>query len=396
MAENANQWVISSRYGMLRDLLPIYSLYQLLLNLIVLGLALWLTLPSGHLPTWLVTPLLLGWVFQYVSRPSVMDVSNEHAAWLEELLDEQKYYDRSDSDGRWRATATNWWQRWPHQYIAFSPHGDGTRLVAPRDVMESMRAGLELVEEYGEVSFADDNRAFAFQEPEPEQLAWHMHVPGALLCALCVVAWISHIMIGGMAGWGVSGMALSQGRFETIFLHMFAHGNLMHLVMNMSVLVAIGGTLTARLGPAPLSWLRFVMLFLLSGLAGATLFLMLHPAGSVPMLGASGALYGLMGLLIRAPVSGGALLPVRSTRIQRVGWDLIKQNAFLFALLAVTSWSSGSAGGLAWEAHLGGFLFGLFVGPKFLPRTAPSAALVPGVSNTAGIEGSAPLASPSA
>lgn len=169
MAENANLWAIHSRYCMLRDLLPIYSLYQLTLNLIVLGLALWWTLPSGHLPTWLIAPLLLVWVLQYVSRPCVMDVSNEQAAWLEELLDEQKYYDLTDSDGRWRKTATNWWQRWPHQFIAFSPHGDGTRLVAPRDVMESMRAGLELAEEHGEVSFADDNRPSPSRNRSPSR-----------------------------------------------------------------------------------------------------------------------------------------------------------------------------------------------------------------------------------
>ena len=65
-------------------------------------------------------------------------------------------------------------------------------------------------------------------------------------------------------------------------------------------------------------------------------------------------------------------MSVRSTKIRRIGWDLIKQNIFLFGLLALMSWSSGSAGGLAWEAHLGGFLFGLFIGPKFLPRASTS------------------------
>ena len=178
-------------------------------------------------------------------------------------------------------------------------------------------------------------------------------------------------------------MALSQGRFETVFLHMFAHGGPMHLMMNLSALVGIGATLTSRLGAAPLNWLRFLSLFALGGLAGAALFLALHPAGTVPMVGASGGLYALVGLLIRTPPNGGAVLSVRSTRIRRIGWDLVTANLFLFALLALMAWASGTAGGLAWEAHLAGFLFGLFVGPKLLPSAATpeaSRAPAPGVS----------------
>lgn len=143
--------------------------------------------------------------------------------------------------------------------------------------------------------------------------------------------------------------------------------------------------------PTPLNWLRFLVLFILSGLAGAALFLTLHPAGTVPMLGASGALYGLIGLLIRAPANGGELLSVQSTRIRRIGLDLIKQNAFLFALLALMSWSNGGPGGLAWEAHLGGFLFGLFVGPKFLPRTSKSEETVSETLASAGKVAQLPL-----
>jgi membrane associated rhomboid family serine protease len=372
MADNATDLAIRSQHGMLRDLVPIYSLYQLLPNLVALGITLWLTHWLGHFPTGFMFILPLGWVYQYVSRPCTMTVSEEQAHWLEAVLDAQKFYARSEADGRWRTTGKEAWQRWRHHFIAFAPGSEGVTVIAPRDVMESLRASVEFAEEHGEVFFVDDGQPFEFAPPEPEQLAWHMHVPTALLGAICVVGWIWHIFLGGMASWGVSGLALSQRRFETIFLHMFAHGSLMHLVMNMSALLAIGGTLVARLGPAPLNWLRFLALYFFSGLAGAALFLALHPWGTVPMLGASGALYGLIGLLIRTPADGGALLSVKSTRIRRVGMDLIKQNAFLFAMLALMSWSAGGTGGLAWEAHLGGFLFGLLVGPKLLPRASTS------------------------
>ncbi len=263
MASNENELSIRSRHGALRDLLPIYSLYQLLPNLVALGFILWLSHGLEHFPTVGFFVVMLGWVFQFVSRPCVMTVSKEQAAWLEAILDEQGFYGQSESDGRWRTLETQSWQRWPHQFIEFAP-GDGVTLIAPRDVMVSLRASLELLEEHGELSYAPENRPFAFQTVEPEPLPWHMHVPTAVLGAACVIAWIGLLFTGGsdsVSGWGVSGMALSQGRYETIFLHMFAHGGAMHLVMNVTMLVAIGGTLTARLGRPPLNWLRFLLLF---------------------------------------------------------------------------------------------------------------------------------------
>jgi membrane associated rhomboid family serine protease len=379
MARTENELLkIRSRHGPLRDLVPIYSLYQLLPNLVVFTLVLWLSLWLGQLPSIIVMVVMLGWVFQFVSRPSEMVIAKEQAAWLEAVLEAQGFYGKSESDGRWRMLRSSWWQRWPHLFIEFVP-GDPVTVIAPRDVMNALRSALELVEEHGELRYASAAQPFAFeplkQEPEPE-LPWHMKVPAAVLGAVCVVAFLWVDFTGGVDGmsrWGLSASALSEGRFETVFLHMFAHGGPMHLAMNTTALVGIGATLTSRLGRFPLNWLRFLVLFFLSGLAGGALFLALHPMGTVPMVGASGALYGLIGLMIRTP-AGGTVLAVKSREIRRVGWDPVKQNAFLFALLALIAWTSGTAGGLAWEAHLGGFLFGLCIGPKLLPRAAETTA----------------------
>lgn len=375
MVGTENELSIRSRHGLLRDLVPIYSFYQLLPNLVALGVVLWLSLWLGHFPPIIAIFLMLGWVFQFVSRPCEMVIAKAQATWLEAVLEAQGFYGKSESDGRWRTLSAPWWQRWPHQCIEFVP-GDTVRVTAPRDVLESLRNSLELLEEHGELWFASENQPFAFEPAEQElaqQLPWRMKAPTALIGVACVVAFFWAIFTGGVDGmtrWGLSASALSQGKFETIFLHMFAHGGAIHLAMNMTVLAGIGPTLTSRLGRYPLNWLRFLLLFLLSGLAGAVLYLALHPIGTVPMVGASGALYGLIGLTIRTSADGGKIVAVKSKRIRRIGWDLVKQNAFLFALLGLIAWTSGTAGGLAWEAHLGGFLFGLFVGPKLLPRTA--------------------------
>lgn len=367
---------IYSHKGLLRDLVPIYSLYQLAVNVVALGLVLWLTLWLGHFPPVLTLAIMLGWVFQFVSRPSEMAITKEQAAWLEDVLEAQGFYSKTDTDGRWRLGGAAWWKPWPHFFIEFVP-GAAVTVIAPRDVMESLRDSLELLAEQDELLFAPQAEPFAFKPAEQEadvHQPWHTKVPTAVLGTTCVVTFLWFIVTGGvksMGQWGLSSAALAEGRFETIFLHMFVHGSGMHLAMNMTALAGIGPLLTSRLGRPPLSWLRFLMLFFLSGLAGGALYLTLHPIGMVPMVGASGALYGLVGLLIRTPGDDGGVLAVQSRRVRRVGLELVKQNAFLFALLAVMAWTNGTNGGLAWEAHLGGFLFGLFIGPKLLPRTTP-------------------------
>lgn len=375
---------VRSHYGLIRDLVPIYSLYQFLANSVVLGLVLWLSLWLGHFPPIVTIVIMLGWVSQFVSRPCEMVISKEQAAWLEAVLEAQGFYGRSGFDARWRTLGSPWWQRWSHQSIEFL-WGDTVKLIAPRDVVESLRSSLELQEEHGELWFASEAQPFAFEPAEQEaepQLPWHTKAPAAVLGAACVIAffWTTFTSgADGMTRWGLSASALSDRRFETILLHMFAHGGAMHLMMNMTVLAGVGPTLTSRLGQQPLNCLRFLLLFFFSGIAGAALYLTTHPVGTVPMVGASGALYGLLGLMIRTSADGRSVLPVKSRRIRRIGWDLVKQNVFLFALVALMAWTSGTTTGLAWEAHLGGFLFGLFLGPKLLPRakvTTPDGGLL--------------------
>ncbi len=360
---------IRSRHGWLRDLIPIYSLYQLVPNLAAIVLILWLYDWQALVTKDSVLPLMVGWMAQFMGRPSEMTVSHEEAAWVETALHDQTFYGRSDTDGRWWRTGQDWWQRWPHQFVELIP-GERVTLVAPRDVMEAIRTALEQMEEQGDSWFEGD-RPFALQPPETAPLRWTDHVPTIAIGAASVLTAVWLIATRGLDGivdWGLSAAALSQGRFETILLHMFAHGGVWHLVMNLSVLAAIGGMLTARLGPPPLAWLRFLLLFVLSALAGAALFLALHPTGSVPMVGASGGIYGLIALLLRTRPDGGPVLAVRSKKIRRSGWALVKENAFLFLLLALMSWVGDAAIGLAWEAHLGGFLFGLLAGPWLLPH----------------------------
>jgi len=198
---------------------------------------------------------------------------------------------------------------------------------------------------------------------------WHIplnaRLPACILVAIFISAWLAKFN-GGMADWGTSAEALRAGRFETVYLHMIAHAGIIHLAFNSICLVGIGGAVATLLGSGVARWARFAVLFMLSGLAGLVTFLAAHPNGSVPMLGASGAIYGLLGLLLRSPSQQGNLAPLWSPELRRGAVEFVKTNFLMFLYLTVPAMIAGQSGGVAWEAHLGGFLFGLIAAPVFL------------------------------
>lgn len=186
-----------------------------------------------------------------------------------------------------------------------------------------------------------------------------------LLCILLAGIWITHFISDWLPGWGISWSALMQGRLETVALHMFAHAGLMHLVCNVLALWSWGTQVMDRMGSFPSSLWRFSVFYMLSGLVAAIAYLLLHSYGSTPMVGASGAICGLLGALWRISPDSDELLPIwsRRTRIlaKRFAWDHLP-----LLILLVPTLLTGRGGGIAWEAHLGGLLFGMLAGPRFL------------------------------
>lgn len=199
-------------------------------------------------------------------------------------------------------------------------------------------------------------------------VAWHHHlVPVALSLLLCVL-WLLTSREGSIALWAVSWPAVADGRVLTIALHMFAHGGFIHLAMNIAALLAISGPLISRLGPAPVSWLRYLYLFFGSGLAGAALFLASNQA--MLMLGSSGAVFGLLGALTRVHPRTGDAIPIRSARTPQLLKFFLHNHIVLLGIALIGAVFTGGFQFFAWEAHLGGLLFGFFVAPVFLNRPA--------------------------
>ena len=207
-------------------------------------------------------------------------------------------------------------------------------------------------------SFADD-------KPTLAAIPKSAHIPGLILLAAIWAAWLAHLP-GGMLDWGLSAAALESGHGENLLLHMFAHANLMHIGFNSVVLFSLAGPLLTWMGAFPAGWLRFFAFYALAGLGGAGLFLAFNPAGNVPMIGASGAISGLIGLAARLSDEHQGLVPLFSAEMGRRIWHFAKANAWLVLLFAVPVVLGLSGGGIAWEAHLGGFLVGIAGARLFL------------------------------
>jgi membrane associated rhomboid family serine protease len=181
--------------------------------------------------------------------------------------------------------------------------------------------------------------------------------------------------VGAQAAALPGGVVAQVTQFVT---HIFLHGNLAHLAVNTAWFLAFATPVARRLGTP-----RFLVLFLLCGIGGALLFL---PFNEAPMVGASGAISGLMGAALRflfLPMKDGdadalagetrpPLLPLSQALTDRriliavAGWTALN---VLGALGAEASLQDMS---IAWEAHLGGFFTGFLIFGLLDPSTIRS------------------------
>ena len=137
------------------------------------------------------------------------------------------------------------------------------------------------------------------------------------------------------------------------FTHMFLHANLPHLLINMAILLAFGTAIARRLRIGP-----FLALYAICGVAGALFWTLLHPYSIDPLIGASGAISGMVGAVggISLRASPGDDMVFQSRRAALtfvVVWLALNFIVGLFGAAAM-----GIDGAIAWEAHLGGFVAG--------------------------------------
>jgi membrane associated rhomboid family serine protease len=155
--------------------------------------------------------------------------------------------------------------------------------------------------------------------------------------------------------------------WNTIYSSMFLHGGWFHIINNMWVLYIFGDNVEARMGK-----IKYLLFYLLSGTAAGLLQTYVLPSSQVPMIGASGAIAGVLGAyLVLFPTSRVAsLVPIFFI------FTVIQIPAFIYLIFWFVSqlysgWLSfqGVGGsGIAWWAHIGGFMFGLIMSFFFANR----------------------------
>lgn len=163
-------------------------------------------------------------------------------------------------------------------------------------------------------------------------------------------------------------IANPESEWIKIFSAMFLHGGWFHIISNMWVLLIFGDNVEAGMGS-----IRYLIFYLLSGVAAGLLQTYILPTSMVPMIGASGAVAGVLGayliLFPRARIA--SLVPILFI------FTIIEIPAMLFLIFwfvsqlysGLGSIRGGGESGIAWWAHVGGFAFGVIMVFFFRRRT---------------------------
>jgi membrane associated rhomboid family serine protease len=155
----------------------------------------------------------------------------------------------------------------------------------------------------------------------------------------------------------------------TVFTSMFMHGGLLHIAGNMLYLWIFGDNVEDTLGRT-----RFLLFYLASGATAAVAQALMSPTSRVPMVGASGAISGVLGAyLLLFPYARILTLITFGFFVRFVHIPAIVVLGFWIVLQVLNgvvtfSMIGGEGGGVAWFAHIGGFVAGMALVFVFRPR----------------------------
>lgn len=177
-------------------------------------------------------------------------------------------------------------------------------------------------------------------------------------------------MTWGLIGLNVIAFLLSLTAFEhildaygfkpdafsllTIITSMFLHGGIAHIVGNMWFLFIFGDNVEDRLGHIP-----FLGFYLIAGFAASLAHYFMNTGSSIPAVGASGAISGVLGAYLIFFPKAGVYVSGGLGRTGRINAWIMLGMWFIFQIVQAALLGNGS--GIAFGAHIGGFLFGMVV-----------------------------------
>ena len=170
-------------------------------------------------------------------------------------------------------------------------------------------------------------------------------------------------------GAAVLGQESLAGGLLPLITSMFLHGGFMHLLGNMWFLWIFGDNIEDELGHV-----KFLLFYLICGMLATLAHFAAEPSSTIPLVGASGAIAGVMGAyLVRFPRSRvTVLLPLV------IIWTTVQLPAFVMLLywftIQLLNGTTDASGGVAWWAHVGGFAIGAVLA-LYLNRGRPRRSL---------------------
>ena len=171
------------------------------------------------------------------------------------------------------------------------------------------------------------------------------------LIALCVIIFLvtlfgpEDLFVGLLLDYGLIPFTVWVSNPLSLVTYMFLHGNLAHLASNVFVLHSVGREVERDVGS-----LRFMLVYLASGVSAGLIHIAVTPASDVPVIGASGAIFGLIAvmlLLMPFKVTTALLLPLPGVVM-----------GLLLVLVEIAAVMVSAESGVAHDMHLYGFFVG--------------------------------------
>jgi membrane associated rhomboid family serine protease len=215
----------------------------------------------------------------------------------------------------------------------------------------------------------------SIDEPRPGRermfnAPWTIVALPALLIGLYAVQKVA-ISDAQEAHWALTRAGLVAGRWLTLLTCMFLHASWTHVLMNSVAIVAFGPPSARLMGTDARGAGVFYAFYLTCGVLAGLGFLAVTPTSADPVVGASGAVSGLLGAASRLIEGRGRIGPIFGPTVlgMAAAWTIAN------VILGVTGLTPGAAGvPVAWQAHLAGYLAGvLLIGP-FARLSGASAA----------------------
>jgi membrane associated rhomboid family serine protease len=152
---------------------------------------------------------------------------------------------------------------------------------------------------------------------------------------------------------------LERGVWQTLVTSLFLHGGWAHVLGNSAFALAFATPVARRMGLDASGGVVFFIFFLVCGILSNLGFAVLDPRDTAPLVGASGAIAGLMGAASRLLVPGRRLAPFGSAPVVGMAVSWIAVNL----IIALFPWAAPGAGHaiVAWQAHLAGYAAGLIL-----------------------------------